>query len=118
MHDERYQEIAIRDHDAEKIAKFDQVYTKLMGDPDDQELDQRYIGKRRLASQPSLNKLKFIQAKYEPTEMDEKRLDSLSSKDSYEDEPGVMLDSIASHSTLPQVLNRVPSDPSYLKILE
>ena len=46
-----------RDHDADKIESFDKVYTKLMGDPDDVELDKRYIGSKRLASQPSLNKL-------------------------------------------------------------
>ena len=87
-----------RDHDADKIESFDKVYTKLMGDPDDVELDKRYIGSKRLASQPSLNKLQKILSTYDANQQqDDRRLDSLSSKNSYEDEPGQTIDSIPSH---------------------
>ena len=49
-----------KDEEADKIVKFDEVYTKLMKVPDDDELEERYVGKRRLASQPSLNYLSRI----------------------------------------------------------
>ena len=39
---------------------FDSVYKKLMGDPDDEELEERYVGKKKLAVEASLNGLKHI----------------------------------------------------------
>ena len=40
----------------------------LMKDPNKEELDERYVGKRKLFSMPSLNSLARIQAKYEGNE--------------------------------------------------
>ena len=54
----------MQDSDTDKIAKFDEVYEKLMKEPDADELDERYVGRRKLANCPSLNSLARIQAKY------------------------------------------------------
>ena len=39
-----------KDHDMDKIAKFDTIYTKLMQDPNVERLDLKYAGHKRLAS--------------------------------------------------------------------
>ena len=60
LHQERNAELVDRDHDGDKQVAFDSVYKKLMGDPDDEELEERYVGKKKLAVEASLNGLKHI----------------------------------------------------------
>ena len=102
-----------RDHEAEKIAEFDSVYTKLMGDPDDMQLEERYIGKqKRLASQPSLTTLERIKARYhEPNDHRKKSLIRDNSVSSSVDDGTQIMSSVPSRSLL-----RVASDPSYQEI--
>ena len=60
LHHERYQELVPRDLESEKIAQFNKVYDKLMVDPKVEKLDEKYVGKKRLTSMPSLNSLARI----------------------------------------------------------
>ena len=54
-----------RDLESEKIAQFDDVYEKLIPDPDVEKIDVKYGGKKRLTSMPSLNSLARIQNSYD-----------------------------------------------------
>ena len=67
IHHERYQELVPRNLEIEKIAQFNKVYDKLMVDPKAEKLEEKYAGKKRLTSMPSLNSLARIQASYDET---------------------------------------------------
>jgi len=65
---EKHYGLAVRDLEAEKIEHFDQVYAKLMDNDKDDILEERYVGKKRLASQPSLGTLARIKSVFEDGE--------------------------------------------------
>ena len=66
IRDERHNELVTIDRSSEAINEFDQIYDKLMGDKDDKPLPEKYIGKKMLACESSLNALSRIKEKYDP----------------------------------------------------
>ena len=66
---DRNKALVTRDLDGKKIKQFESDYEKLMADPDEEKLEEKYAGKKRLNSQPSLNSLARIKATHEGSEL-------------------------------------------------
>ena len=61
---DRDKELVTKNQQQEEYERFDSDYRQLMGDNEDEKLPLKYVGKKTMVVEPSLNNLTRIQEKY------------------------------------------------------